>query len=265
MKPILEIVGLRKQFGGVHAVEDLHFAVKKNSITGLIGPNGAGKTTAFNLITQFLPADGGTVFYSGAVLPHAKPEQVVRMGIARTFQQIRVCKTLTVRENLLLACSKEYDNWWDCFRPRCERVLNDSVDKMLKTIGLEHLSESKASELSYGQSKLVEIARTLLTDAEVILLDEPASGINLTLLLTIEQLIFDLKKQGKTIFVIEHNLPFLMKISDEIVAMNEGKFLCQGTPAEVQQNEQLLAAYLGSAFVPHSETTARQGLKKEKC
>ena len=245
MKHILEVVGLRKQFGGVHAVEDLHFSVKKNSITGLIGPNGAGKTTAFNLITQFLSADGGTVFYSGSALPHARPEKVVRQGIARTFQQIRVCKTLTVRENLLLACSKEYDCWWDCFRRRDERVLNENVDNMLKTIGLEHMSESEASELSYGQSKLVELARTLMTEAEVILLDEPASGINPTLLLTIEKMILDLKKSGKTIFVIEHNLPFLMRISDEIVAMADGKFLCQGTPEEVQQNKQLLAAYLG--------------------
>jgi len=251
MKYILEVVGLKKQFGGVHAVDDLHFSVKKNTITGLIGPNGAGKTTVFNLITQFLPADGGTVFYSGSVLPHARPGKVARMGIARTFQQIRICKTLTVRENLLLACSKKYDRWWDCFRCRDERVLNDNVEKMLKTIGLEHMSESPASELSYGQSKLVELARTLLTDAKLILLDEPASGINPTLLLTIEKMIFDLKKEGKTIFVIEHNLPFLMRISDEIVAMNEGKFLCQGTPEEVQKNPQLLAAYLGDTTHPN--------------
>lgn len=246
MKPILEVVGLRKQLGGVHAVEDLHFAVKKNSITGLIGPNGAGKTTVFNLITQFLPADKGTVFYSGSALPHARPEKVVRMGIARTFQQIRVFPSLTVRDNLLLACSKKYDSWWDCFRRRNERNENDAVDKMLKTIGLYHMSESPTSELSYGQSKLVELARTFLTGAEVILLDEPASGINPTFLLTIEKLILDLKKEEKTIFVIEHNLPFLMKISDEIVAMADGKFLCQGTPEEVQGNEKLLAAYLGS-------------------
>ena len=258
MSNILEIVGLKKKFGGVHAVEDLHFSVKKNSITGLIGPNGAGKTTAFNLLTQFLPADGGTVFYSGTALPHARPEKVVSMGIARTFQQIRIFSSLTVRENLLLACSKKYDSWWDCFRRRYEQGENDSVDKMLKTIGLDHMSESPASALSYGQSKLVELARTFLTGAEVILLDEPASGINLTLLLTIENIILDLKKSGKTIFVIEHNLPFLIKISDEIVAMADGKFLCQGTPAEVQQNEQLLAAYLGDV-IPSSRLLSQEG------
>ncbi len=245
MKHILEVVGLQKQFGGVHAVDDLHFSIKQNSITGLIGPNGAGKTTVFNLITQFLPADQGMVFYSGVVLPYGRPEKVVQKGMARTFQQIRICKSLTVRENLLLACSSNYDSWWDCFRRRDERAANGKVDKMLKTIELEHMSESPASELSYGQSKLVELARTLLTDATLILLDEPASGINPTLLRTIEKLIFDLKKEGKTIFVIEHNLPFLMRISDEIVAMNDGKFLCQGTPEEVQKNPQLLAAYLG--------------------
>ena len=229
-------------------MENLHFSVKKNTITGLIGPNGAGKTTVFNLITRFLPCDGGEIFFANKKLPHLRPSKIVHRGLARTFQQIRLCKTLTVRENLLLAASRKYDSWWHCFRPRCEEKENEKVQNLLKTFFLENIIDIPASELSYGQSKLIEIARALLTDAELILLDEPAAGINPTLLRTVEKIIFALKKKGKTLLVIEHNMPFLMRISDDIIAMDNGKFLCQGTPDEVQQNPKRLAAYLGGTI-----------------
>ena len=245
MSVILKVSKLCKKFGGVHAVDNLNFGVKKNTITGLIGPNGAGKTTAFNLITRFLPCNSGEVFFSGKKLPRFRPSKIVRMGLARTFQQIRLCPTLTVRENLLLAASRKYDSWWHCFMPRNEQAENGIVENLLKKIGLEKMIDTPASELSYGQSKLVEISRAFLTHADLILLDEPAAGINPTLLRKIEEIIFDLKEQGKTLLVIEHNMPFLMRISDEIIAMENGRFLCQGTPEEVQQNPELLAAYLG--------------------
>ncbi len=245
MSEILTVSKLRKKFGGVHAVENLHFKVKRNTITGLIGPNGAGKTTAFNLITRFLPCDGGVVIFNNKKLPRLRPSRIVRLGLARTFQQVRLCPTLTVRENLLLSASRKYDRWWHCFMFRDETKENQIVENLLKTLSLEMMIDSPAGDLSYGQSKLVEIARAFLTDAEMILLDEPAAGINPTLLCKVEEMISDLKKQGKTILIIEHNMPFLMRISDEIIAMDNGKFLCQGTPEEVQQNPELLAAYLG--------------------
>ncbi len=241
----LEIHSLSKAFDGLHAVENLHFTVKKNTITGLIGPNGAGKTTAFNLITHFLPKDSGKVVYAGENLKKLPAYKVVQRGMARTFQQIRLWPNLTVRENLLLACSREYDSWWKSFTHTNEAHQDTQIDEMLDKVNLRKYKNHLASDLSYGQSKLIEIARTILTDAELILLDEPASGINPTLLRTVEDLIFELKKQGKTILVIEHNMPFLMGISDEVVVMENGRFLMQDKPEKVQSDPRVLEAYLG--------------------
>ena len=248
MTVILKVSKLAKSFAGVKAVQDLHFEIKRNSITGLIGPNGAGKTTAFNLVTHFLRRSRGVIIFNSKSLNHMSPDRIVRRGIARTFQQIRLWPNLTVRENLLLACSRRYDRWYMAFVPRNEVAENKRVDEILKHVGLTQYAEQLAGDLSYGQSKLIEIARAFLTDAELILLDEPASGINPTMLHRVEQLIFDLQKQGKTLLVIEHNMPFLMGICDEIIAMHNGQFMCQDIPSKVQKNPQVLEAYLGGHF-----------------
>ena len=244
-EPILKVKNISKSFGGVHAVHNLSFDVKKNSITGLIGPNGAGKTTAFNLITHFLPRDKGEIYYVGENLKNIRPYRLVRKGIARTFQQVRLFHNLTVRENLLLACSHRYDGWWSAFKPVDEEHQLNEITSYLQKVRLEHYLDEKASDLSYGQSKLVEIIRTMLTDADVVLLDEPASGVNPTMLKQVEVLIRDLQKMGKTVLVIEHNMPFLMGISDEVVVMENGKFLMQDTPKKVQKDKRVLEAYLG--------------------
>ena len=248
MNSILKVQNLTKHFGGVYAVDDLHFEVKENSITGLIGPNGAGKTTAFNLITHFLPRHSGAIHFKGNDLGKKRTHSIVRNGMARTFQQIRLWPNLTVRENLLLAASHQYDAWWKSFTRHKESDLETQAKELLAKVNLEIYWETLASDLSYGQSKLVEIIRTILTNAELILLDEPASGINPTLLKTIESLIFELKKQGKTLLVIEHNMPFLMRISDEIVVMENGKFLVQDIPEKVQKDPKVLEAYLGGSI-----------------
>jgi ABC-type branched-subunit amino acid transport system ATPase component len=245
MNPILKVQNLTKHFGGVYAVDKLHFEVKGNSITGLIGPNGAGKTTAFNLITHFLPRQTGTIHFKNKDLGKKRTQTLVKNGMARTFQQIRLWPNLTVRENLLLACSHRYDAWWKSFLIHKESELEAQAKALLAKVNLEKYWDHLASELSYGQSKLVEIVRTILTDADLILLDEPAAGINPTLLKTIESLIFELKAQGKTLLVIEHNMPFLMRISDEIVVMENGKFLVQDVPEKVQKDPKVLEAYLG--------------------
>ncbi|HEY5713854.1 MAG TPA: ABC transporter ATP-binding protein [Candidatus Gracilibacteria bacterium] len=243
--PVLEVENISKSFGGVHAVDDLSFKVAPHTITGLIGPNGAGKTTAFNLITHFLPRDGGFILYQGENMKNIPPHLLVQKGMARTFQQIRLFKNLTVRENLLLACSHRYDHWWSAFGVVDEQHELKKVIDYLKEIKLDHYLEQKASDLSYGQSKLVEILRTMLTDADLILLDEPAAGVNPTMLHTVERLIRDLKKNGKTVLVIEHNMPFLMGISDSVIVMENGRFLMQDTPAKVQKDARVLEAYLG--------------------
>ena len=246
MHDLLTVSDLTKHFGGLYAVEKLHFKVKKHSITGLIGPNGAGKTTAFNLITHFLPKNSGKIVYSGQNVENIKAEKLVRLGIARTFQQIRLFPNLTVKENLLLACSHEYDTWWKSFSPVYEDKFLVEIKELLNKVHLSRFLNQKASDLSYGQSKLIEIIRTVLTDADLILLDEPASGINPTLLKEIEVFIRELRDLGKTILIIEHNMPFLMGISDEIIVMENGRFLIQDKPEVVQSDKRVLEAYLGA-------------------
>ncbi|MCF7905765.1 ABC transporter ATP-binding protein [Candidatus Gracilibacteria bacterium] len=240
-----QVSHLTKTFGGVHAVEDLNFEVKKNSITGLIGPNGAGKTTAFNLITHFLPRNKGNTIFDKKNISHVPAYKLVRNGIARTFQQIRIFPNLTLRENLLLSVSHSYDSWWRSLWKINETEANKRVEQMLKEVNLWKYADAPAKNLSYGQSKLLEILRCMATDAELILLDEPAAGVNPTMLRTVEKLILDLKAQGKTLLVIEHNMPFLMGISDEIIVMENGRFLMQDKPEVVQQDSRVLEAYLG--------------------
>ncbi len=242
---MLHVQDISKKFGGVHAVENFSFEIQKNKITGLIGPNGAGKTTAFNLITHFLPRDKGTIFYAGRNLKGLRSFQLVRLGIARTFQQIRIFPKLTVKENLLLSLSKRHDAWWRSFLKIDEIVENKRAMEILREVNLAQYADEPAENLSYGQSKLLEIVRCMATDAKLILLDEPAAGVNPTMLRTVGKLIVDLKKRGKTLFVIEHNMPFLMEISDEIIVMENGHFLMQDKPERVQRDPRVLEAYLG--------------------
>ncbi|MCK5460411.1 ABC transporter ATP-binding protein [Candidatus Gracilibacteria bacterium] len=240
-----QIKNLCKYFGGLHAVDNLCFSVKKNSITGLIGPNGAGKTTAFNLISHFLPRDKGDILFQNENLKKLPAYILVRKGIIRTFQQIRLFPNLTIRENLLLALSKNYDGWWTSFFPINEAKKNEEIEISLQKFDLEKLIDEKAEDLSYGQSRIIEILQKKLTGADFILLDEPASGINPTRLLEIEKLLLELKSNGKTILIIEHNMNFIMKMCDEIIVMENGKVLLQDTPQAVQKNQKVLEAYLG--------------------
>ncbi|MCB9809571.1 ABC transporter ATP-binding protein [Candidatus Peribacteria bacterium] len=243
---LLLVENLSKSFGGVRAVDGLSFTVRPGSITGLIGPNGAGKTTAFNLITHFVPAESGQILYQGEDLRRVPAHRIVRKGIARTFQQIRLFRNLTVRENLLLACSHTYDGWWSSFSPVDEDLHLERLTALLEEVGLQDYLDHSAAELSYGQSKLVEILRCVLQDADLILLDEPAAGVNPTLLRTVERLIRRLNRDGKTLLIIEHHMPFLMRIADEVVVMENGRFLMQDTPEKVQTDPRVLEAYLGA-------------------
>ena len=242
---MLQVKHISKHFGGNKAVDKLHFHVKANTITGLIGPNGAGKTTAFNLITHFLPRNEGSIHFKGQDLGRLRPHKLVQMGLARSFQQIRLFPNLTVAENLFLACSKQYDQWWKSFFQISETQALEEIKNRLESVKLEKYLNEKAGNLSYGQQKLISILRGVLTGAELLLLDEPASGINPTMLKTIEKLLLGLKKEGMTLLVIEHNMNFLMGISDEIVVMENGKFLCHDQPQNIQTNEKVLSAYLG--------------------
>jgi branched-chain amino acid transport system ATP-binding protein len=226
---ILRVYNLDKHFGGVYAVHNCTLGVREGTITSIIGPNGAGKTTLFNLVTGILTPDKGTVRFKNKDLTGLPPHLVARAGISRTFQLTKVFKNMTVRDNLLLA-----------------RQASDA--ELTKTLDLVHYArelDTLAGELSYGNQRLVEIARALLLPHSLLMLDEPTAGVNPKVRQELKQILKDLKKRGSTIVLIEHDMDFVMSISDEVIVLNEGTVLTSGTPAQVRKNPKVLEAYLG--------------------
>ena len=246
---ILQVQNLHKAFGGLHAIDHCSFSVEENSITGLIGPNGAGKTTMFDLINGLMQPDEGHVLIKGQQVTSWPCHKRAKLGVARTFQAIRVFPQLSALDNVVVALPGHPEKLWDIFKPLKARRKNLEAQAMefLQTVGIAEKAQVPAGELSFGQQKLLEIARCMATDADIFLLDEPAAGVNPTLLNTIKNLILDLQKNGKTLLIVEHNMPFLMSIAHKIIVMNFGKELAIGTPEEIQNNPRVLEAYLGKA------------------
>lgn len=242
---ILEIQDLTKRFGGIVAVDGCSFAVEAGSITALIGPNGAGKTTVFNLISGLIKPDGGQILFEDLAIGGIKPHRITRKGVSRTFQISRDLKELTVLENLVI--QSPTTGFRDLF---LGSVLNHEREKafdLLEFVGIAHLAESKAKNLSYGQKKLMEFAATLMTDPKLVLLDEPAGGVNPALLEDIVERIMILNKQGVTFFIVEHNMDVVMNLCTPVIVMAYGKVIAQGSPREIQNNPEVLKAYLGEA------------------
>lgn len=247
---MLEVKNLAKSFGGVQAVKNCDFTVEKGTIVGLIGPNGAGKTTVFNLATGCLSPDDGRVVFEGADITRLQPYQINRMGVSRTFQLIRLFQNMTVMDNMLTGLKNVNERLWRSFlKPRSMREQEHHYEQhcleLLKTVNLHEKKDELAKHLSYGQQKLLEIVRALASDPELLLLDEPAGGVNLTMLNTIRDLILKLKQQGKTILLIEHNMEFVMGLCDKIVVLDYGEEIATGTPKQIQKNKKVLDAYLG--------------------
>ena len=226
---MISVQKLDKHFGGVFAVHNCSFTVRENTITSLIGPNGAGKTTLFNLVCGIIKPDGGSVFLHGKEITGLCPHVIANLGISRTFQQARLFRNMSVRDNLLLAKSCS------------DRELKAVLHKVHFPLGLD----TRASDLSYGQTRLLEIARALLKPHKLLLLDEPTAGVNPFVRRELKQILLDLKKEGDTILLIEHDMDFVMSISDEVIVMAEGSVLTRGTPKEVQSDKRVLEAYLG--------------------
>ncbi|MBW2969885.1 ABC transporter ATP-binding protein [Candidatus Woesearchaeota archaeon] len=226
---MISVQKLSKHFGGVFAVRDCSFTVQENAITSVIGPNGAGKTTLFNLVCGILKPDNGRIFLRGTEITSLPVHRIARCGISRTFQQARLFRNMTVRDNLLLARK--------CSDAELKRVLK----KVYFPLGLDTL----ASDLSYGQMRLLEIARALLKPHALLMLDEPTAGVNPKVRQELKRILLDLKGAGATILLIEHDMEFVMSISDEVVVMAEGSVLTRGTPGEVQSDKRVLEAYLG--------------------
>lgn len=248
MPTILEIKKLSKSFGGVHAVDHASFAIEENSITGLIGPNGAGKTTMFDLISGLLAPDSGEIHFRHENITRLPPWKRARIGIGRTFQAIRLFPELTTIDNVLASLPRSPDSFFDIFRPLREKkkALHKQAVEYLETVNLHDKASDSASALSYGQQKLLEIIRAVATGASLLLLDEPAAGVNRTMLQHIVELIKILKSQGKTIIIVEHDMSFVMSLCEKIIVMDRGKEIAEGKPHEIQCNPRVLEAYLGT-------------------
>jgi neutral amino acid transport system ATP-binding protein len=247
MTNLLKVEGVTKAFGGLHALSGCSLSVEKGSIAGLIGPNGSGKTTLFNVITGYVKPDAGTVSFEGRDITSANPSQVFTLGVGRTFQITRIFPRITVLENMLVA-SQRQESWLRGLTRSKSSTQEVAVAiEWLDFVGIARLASLQAGALSFGQRKLLELAYVLVANPDVILLDEPAGGVNLTLINEIAEKIRSLNKDGKTFLIVEHNMEFVMEICDAVTVMHQGVDLVSGTPQEVRNNPDVLDAYLGGA------------------
>jgi neutral amino acid transport system ATP-binding protein len=248
---ILEASDLSKSFGGLKAVSKARIRVEQNTITGLIGPNGAGKSTLFDLLSNFLKPDQGRVLFKGKPIHNLPPHQIAQQGFIRTFQVARVLSRLTVLENMLLGKQQQTgENLMAVIFQQGkikqeEKENREKAMTILESVGLAEKAYDYAGALSGGQRKLLEMARTLMTNPQLILLDEPAAGVNPTLINQICQYILTWNSQGISFLIIEHNMDVIMSLCSHIWVLAEGTNLADGTPAEIQNNETVLGAYLG--------------------
>jgi branched-chain amino acid transport system ATP-binding protein len=253
--PILEVEDVTKAFDGVRAVNRCNLSVRRGTITGLIGPNGAGKTTLFNLITGFLKPTAGRILFRGERIDGLPPHRIFHRGIVRTFQIPRELKTMTVLENLMLvppgqAGEQIWNPWLFAFRvSRQERRIYEKALEVLEFVDLIHLRDDYAGNLSGGQKKLLELARTLMCDPEMILLDEPGAGVNRVLMRKLVENIETLRREaGITFFVIEHDMDLVTRLCNPVIVMSQGERLAEGSPEEIKQDERVLEAYLGGQY-----------------
>lgn len=242
---MLEIKGLCKYFGGIKAVDDCSFKVEKGSITALIGPNGAGKTTAFNCISRTAVPTKGEVWLDGERIDRLRPHKITQRGLSRTFQISRNLADMTVLENVI--CQSKIGGWRDLIKPAMSAEEIDKAIGILDFLGITRIAYEDGSNLSYGQKKLMDLAALLMSDPKIILLDEPAGGVNPTLLEEIVGHIRKLNDQGMTVLIVEHNMHLIMRLSHRIVVMAQGQVIAEGIPEEIRKNPAVLDAYLGGA------------------
>ncbi len=246
MATVLEVEGLSKRFGGIAAVDGVSFAVEEGEILGIIGPNGCGKSTLFNCILGQLAPSEGRVKLDGADVTGLSPEAMNRRGVSRTFQLLQVFPELTVRENLILAGQEHKGTMLSRLLGPRDAGLTEAADRMIGFFRLSHLADAKAGGLSYGQQKLLDAAMAFMAGPRLVLLDEPAGGVNLTMLGDLRDRLKAMNAEaGATFVVIEHNMDFVMSLCTRVVVMAEGKVLAVGAPAEVRANPAVIEAYLG--------------------
>ncbi len=244
--PLLEGRAVTKRFGGLVAVKDVDFVVNLGEIVGLIGPNGSGKTTLFDCLSRVQSIDAGRVVFKGQDITKLKPHHVAHMGMARTFQVIRVYRKLTVLENLKVSRQWRGESVWSQLTPSHPDV-ELRAHELVEFLQIAHLTHAPAGTLSGGQRRLLELGMALMPDPDLILLDEAASGVNPTLVETIKDRIRELNRSyGKTFLVVEHDMRFISDLCSRVYVLNYGQKLAEGTPAEVMANEDVIEAYFGT-------------------
>jgi ABC-type branched-subunit amino acid transport system ATPase component len=248
---LIEIRGLTKRFFGVTALDSVEITIDEGELVSLIGPNGSGKTTLFNCITGFIQPDAGTVSYRGQDITRMPAHQIALLGITRSFQLARVFRSFTVIENLLMAIQQHQRDGildrllWTNRARRLEKEATEKAEELIDFVGLSHLRNEPAQNLSYGQYKLLIFAAALMPDPEILLLDEPAAAINPTMINRLKEHMVQLNKAGQTIFLIEHNMEVVMDICERVIVLDSGQKIAEGPPDVIQNDERVMEAYFG--------------------
>ena len=252
---MIEAIDVHKSFGGVHAVAGASINIATGKITGLIGPNGAGKTTLFNIIAGELAPSSGRILLEGTDITGYQPHQLFAQGLLRTFQIAHEFASMSVKENLMLVAAQQSGErlWHAWFNPQRvaqeERQIAEKAEEVMAFLQISHVAQERAGNLSGGQKKLLELGRTMMVDAKVVLLDEVGAGVNRSLLASIGDAILRLNRErGYTFCMIEHDMEFIARLCDSVIVMAEGKVLAEGSAAEVQRDERVIEAYLGSGL-----------------
>ncbi|MEK9199111.1 ABC transporter ATP-binding protein [Lysinibacillus halotolerans] len=248
---VLEIRNVSKNFGGIHALKDVSFQIQEGEIYGLIGPNGAGKTTMFNLITNIFEPTSGQIVFNDANITGLKSYKITEQGICRTYQNIRLFSQMSALKNVMVGghCRSTSGVFTSVFRTkkqkREEKALTEKAEELLDLVGLLEHKDALAENLAYGQQRRLEIARAMASNPKLLLLDEPAAGMNEKETDSLYDLIKLIQSKGITVLIIEHDMPLVMKLCDRITVLNFGEKLAEGTPYEIQNNEAVIEAYLG--------------------